>query len=63
MSGHYPISQLCETMLVSRSGFYDWRRRRQTPGPRQRENLGLRQRIRTAFEQSRRTYGLSLIHI
>ena len=31
MSGHYPIERLCETMLVSRSGFYDWRRRRQTP--------------------------------
>lgn len=57
MSGHYHISQLCETLLVSRSGFYDWRRRRQVPGPRQRENLALRQRLRTAFEQSRRTYG------
>jgi transposase InsO family protein len=57
MSGHYQISQLCETLLVSRSGFYDWRRRKQTPGPRQRENLVLRQRLRTAFEQSRRTYG------
>jgi putative transposase len=57
MSGHYPIHQLCETLLVSRSGFYDWRRRRQTPGPRQRENLVLRQRLRTAFEQSRQTYG------
>jgi len=57
MSGHHSIGRLCETMLVSRSGFYDRRRRRQTPGPRQRANLGLRQRIRTAFEQSRRTYG------
>jgi len=57
MSGHHSIAQLCETLLVSRSGFYDWRRRQQSPGPRQRENLVLRQRVRTAFEQSRRTYG------
>jgi putative transposase len=57
MSGHYSIDRLCETLLVSRSGFYDWRRRRHAPGPRQRENLVLRQRIRVAFEQSRRTYG------
>jgi transposase InsO family protein len=57
MSGHYQVGQLCETLLVSRSGFYDWRARRRIPGPRQRENLALRQRLRTAFEQSRRTYG------
>ena len=57
MSGHHSIGRLCETLLVSRSGFYDWRRRRQTPGPRQRENLALRQRVRTAFDQSRQTYG------
>jgi putative transposase len=57
MSGHYAVRQLCATLLVSRSGFYGWRRRRQHPGPRQRANLALRQRLRTAFEQSRRTYG------
>jgi transposase InsO family protein len=57
MSGHHSIGRLCETLLVSRSGFYDWRRRRLTPGPRQRENLALRQRVRTAFAQSRQTYG------
>jgi putative transposase len=57
MSGHHSIGCLCETLLVSRSGFYDWRRRRQSPGPRQRENLALRQRVRTAFDQSRQTYG------
>jgi len=50
MSGHHSIERLCETLLVSRSGFYDWRRRQQAPGPRQRENLALRQRVRTAFD-------------
>lgn len=57
MSGHYPIGRLCETLLVSRSGFYDWRHRRQSPGPRQRDNFALRQRVRLAFAQSRQTYG------
>jgi transposase InsO family protein len=57
MSGHYKVAWLCEALLVSRSGYYDWRRRRQEPGPRAVENQQLRRRIREAFERSRRTYG------
>lgn len=57
MSGHYKVAWLCEALLVSRSGYYDWRRRRQQPGPRAVENQQLRRRIREAFECSRRTYG------
>jgi len=57
MSGRYKVAWLCEALLVSRSGYYDWQRRRQQPGPRTVENLFLRQRIREAFELSRRTYG------
>ena len=57
MSGRYKVAWLCEALLVSRSGYYDWQRRRQQPGPRAVENLHLRQRIREAFEHSRRTYG------
>lgn len=57
MSGHYKIAWLCEALLVSRSGFYAWRRARRQPGPRQRANLVLRQRLREAFVRSRETYG------
>lgn len=57
MSGTYKIGWLCEALLVSRSGYYDWCRRQHRPGPRQRENLSLRERIRAVFEESRRTYG------
>ena len=57
MSGQYKIAWLCEALLVSRSGFYDWRRRQLQPGPRQVENLALRSRIREAFVCSRHTYG------
>lgn len=57
MSGRYKRKWLCEALLVSRSGYYDWLRRRQAPGARARENLTLRQRIREEFVRSRRTYG------
>jgi putative transposase len=57
MSGRYKLSWLCEALMVSRSGYYDWLARRTNPGPRARENAVLRQRIRVEFERSRRTYG------
>ncbi len=57
MSGSYKIAWLCEALLVSRSGYYAWIRRRRCPGPRQLENIRLRQRIREEFARSRQTYG------
>ncbi len=57
MSGHYKIAWLCEALLVSRSGYYDWKEQRDQPGPRQVENTHLRARIRKEFDRSRRTYG------
>jgi putative transposase len=57
MSGRYKLKWLCEALLVSRSGYYDWLRRRHSPGPRERENIVLRQRIHHEFIRSRQTYG------
>jgi transposase InsO family protein len=57
MSGQYKVAWLCEALLVSRSGYYDWVERRRQPGPRQLENIHLRARIREEFANSRRTYG------
>jgi putative transposase len=57
MSGRYKIAWLCEALLVSRSGYYDWKERRCSPGPRQLENIRLRERIREEFARSRQTYG------
>jgi transposase InsO family protein len=57
MSGRYKVAWLCETLLVSRSGYYDWVERRRQPGPRQLENTSLRERIRQEFARSRQTYG------
>jgi len=57
MSGQYKVAWLCEALLVSRSGYYDWRERKRRPGRRHLENLQLRQRIREEFVRSRQTYG------
>ena len=57
MSGQYKVAWLCEALLVSRSGYYDWVERRRQPGPRQLENMRLRERIREEFARSRQTYG------
>jgi len=57
MSGRYKLAWLCEALLVSRSGYYDWKRRRNKPGPREVENTRLREQIREQFARSRRTYG------
>ena len=51
------MAWLCEALLVSRSGYYDWQRRQRVPGRRQAENTQLRQRIREEFARSRETYG------
>jgi putative transposase len=57
MSGQYKVAWLCEALLVSRSGYYDWIKRRTCPGPRQQQNTLLRRRIREEFVRSRQTYG------
>ena len=57
MSGQYKVAWLCEALLVSRSGYYDWKKRRRQPGKRQMENTRLRALIRQEFARSRQTYG------
>jgi len=57
MSGQYKVAWLCEALLVSRSGYYDWKERRSRPGPRQIESDRLRERIHQEFIRSRRNYG------
>ena len=57
MSGQYPLLWLCEALLVSRSGYYDWLRRRHSPGPRAQANSALCERIRVEFDRQRKAYG------
>jgi len=58
MSGQrYKVAWLCEALLVSRSGYYDWKEGRVKPSLRQVENIDLRARIHQEFRRSRQTYG------
>ena len=54
-AGRFAISVLCRLFSVSRSGYYAWLTRPQSP--RAQENASLIVQIRAAFEVSNRTYG------
>ena len=53
--GIWQTRQMCQSLGVSRGGFYEWLSRPESC--RSRENRQLMVQIRTSFEQSDRTYG------
>lgn len=57
MKADHSILRLCENLQVSPSGYYDWQRRRLSPGPRAQETQELAQEIGIIHDQSRQTYG------
>ena len=57
MKTDHPIAVLCRAFEVSPSGYYDWRRRQQQPGPRAVEDQELTEHIRRIHHESRHTYG------
>lgn len=57
MRHEHSILMLCEVLQVSPSGFYDWDRRRLTPGPRALEDQVLAREIVAIHTSSRQTYG------
>lgn len=57
MKSQHAVSLLCELLAVSKSGYYDWQRRRTQPGRRALQNQALRARIKAIHQSSRRTYG------
>jgi hypothetical protein len=52
----FEVQGMCQALGVSRSGYYDWRRRGETTVQERREAM-LRQHIQTIFETSQGTYG------
>ena len=60
MKADYDVTMLCRVLGVSRSGFYEWRKRK--PSLRQREDERLASVVRAAFEESGRAYGSPRIH-
>lgn len=55
LRGQYAIKKMCQWLKVSRSGYYKWRRREESPQARQRQRLE-QQMIKT-FNQFKRRYG------
>lgn len=51
----FEVERMCRVLGVSRSGYYDWRRR--GPSRRQGRHLRLLREIERAFRASRQTYG------
>ena len=57
MKAKHSITLLCQTFEVSVSGYYDWHHRQLHPSGRAREDILLKEQIRTIYQQSRQTYG------
>ncbi len=51
----FRITTMCRVFQVSKSGYYDWKHRPESP--RERENRKLLTRIQSIHERSREAYG------
>jgi len=56
----YPVTLMCRILAVTRSGYYEWRKR--PLSARKMADLLLLMHIQDIFEQSRETYGSYRIH-
>lgn len=56
----HSVRRLCEVLTVSKSGFYDWLRRDESP--RSRQNRALLKKIKIISKQSNERYGSPRIH-
>jgi putative transposase len=57
---HFPIAFMCRHLLVSRPGFYAWRKRPESE--RSKSNRHLAARVKQVHEESRGTYGSPRVH-
>ena len=60
-AAEHPVTLLCQTLGVSRSGYYDWKRRK--PGVRQQANSRLLDEIREIHVDVMETYGSPRMHV
>lgn len=56
----WPVGVICRVLVVSRSGFYAWSKRRPSSGDQRRRRLLAR--IRIVHEQNRELYGSPRVH-
>jgi transposase InsO family protein len=57
MKNEHSILTLCATLNASPSGYYDWHKRLDSPGPRPVQTRALTQEIKIIHARSRETYG------
>jgi len=57
MKDEHAILAMCQQLKVSSSGYYDWLKRRDCPGPRAVQDQKLAGQIGAIFADSRQTYG------
>ena len=50
-AGEFRITAMCRVLVVSRSGFYAWRKHRTGPGPRLQRRMALDAQVAEAFAQ------------
>ncbi len=63
MKTEHSVQSLCETLVVSSSGYYQWRLRQAEPCRRKMEDRELKVQIARIHEQSRQTYGSPRVHL
>jgi len=56
----YPVKKMCQWLVVSPSGFFDWKRRPDSATHRRRDHLKVL--VREAFTRSEQTYGYRRVH-
>jgi len=56
----WPVGVMCRVLLVSRSGYYGWRKR--PPSRRQQRHKALVAKIRIAHQENRQLYGSPRVH-
>jgi transposase InsO family protein len=59
-AARYPVTLLCHTLEVTRSGYYSWRR--QPVSARAKDDQGLVEEIRKSYKKSKRSYGSPRIY-
>ncbi len=60
LRNEYPVSVLCETLGVSLSGYYGWKKR--PISQHQREDQQLTEHIHAIYDACRQVYGSPRIH-
>lgn len=56
----YPLKQICKVLKVSRSGYYDWKKRPMSP--HEQANQELLAQIKSIYQISHGTYGSPRVH-